>query len=43
MDIFNEIDINSLCEHCVDFVGDLKEHSDHSSIINSLVKKIIFS
>lgn len=42
MDIFNEIDIDSLCGHCVDFFDELKQHSDDSSIINSFVKKMNF-
>ena len=31
MDIFNEVDIDSLCGHCTDFADELKQHNDDSS------------
>ena len=43
MDIFNEVDIDSLCGHCTDFADELKEHNDNSSEIpNPLKNKLTF-
>jgi len=40
MDIFNEVDIDSLCDHCVDFVDELKEHRDDSTLRDTFVDVI---
>jgi len=38
MDIFNEVDIDSLCGHCTDFADELKDHNDDSSKIPNPLK-----